>query len=123
MFFENGSFTEKSVYNIIIIVFMIIGVLYLVLDKHVPQNYAVICLFLMFKMLFNYKKCTISYLECKIRKVKREDGILGSLLDYIVDLRDHNIKYFLYLFGSIFVLLCIKEMVNLYRIKFKNMEQ
>ena len=73
MIFE--EFNEKSVYNIIIIVFIIIGLLYKFIDKHIPPNYIVLIAFCTFKMVFNYKKCTFSYLECKMRKVKREDGL------------------------------------------------
>ena len=53
----------------------------------------------MIKMICNYKKCTFSYLECKIRKVKRQDGYLASLIDHIVDLRNTPHKYILYPIG------------------------
>ena len=98
------EFTEITVYNIIIAVYLFIGALYILLEGHVPPNYSVIILFCIFKAIFNYKKCTISYLECRFRKVKREDGILASLLDYIVDLRNRDIVYLLYFIGAVIIL-------------------
>ena len=94
MFFE--EFNEKIVYNIIIIVFIIIGFLYKFIDKRIPPNYIVLVGFCTFKMVFNYKKCTFSYLECKMRKVKRQDGLLASFLDYVVDVGQTPYKYLLY---------------------------
>ena len=43
----------------------------------------------------NYDKCTISYLECKIRKVKKEEGYLFNFLNNFIQLR--NDKYFIFL--------------------------
>ena len=101
--FKN-EFTEKGIYNIVIITFVIIGILYTTVDRVIPYRYTFIACFCLFKIIFNYRKCTISRLECKIRKVKREDGILSSFLDHVVDLRNSKIKYFLYILTVIFIL-------------------
>lgn len=55
-------------------------------------NYSIaICLYLLFKWMFNYHKCTISYLECKIRGVKKEQGFLYQTLEKIMDVNKcHN---------------------------------
>jgi len=98
------EFDEKSIYNILILVFIIIGILYKAVDNYIDPSYIVLVIFLTFKMLLNYKKCTFSYLECKIRKVKRQDGILASFLDYIVDLRNSKYKYLLYLLSFLFII-------------------
>ena len=87
---------EKTVYNIIIVVYLIIGLLYTFIEKRVPHRYSIILAFCLFKILFNYRKCTISYIECKARGVKKEDGILGSLLDHVVDLRNTKFTNILY---------------------------
>ena len=114
MIFE--EFNEKSVYNIIIIVFIIIGLLYKFIDNYIPPNYIVLIAFCTFKMVFNYKKCTFSYLECKMRKVKREDGLLASFLDHVVDLRTSKYSFLLYVLSCFFLINApFKEMV-----KFKN---
>jgi len=98
------EFTESKIYNIIIAVYLLIGVLYIFIDGGIPPNYSVIVVFCIMKAICNYKKCTISYLECKMRGVKRQDGILGSFLDYIVDLRNNDIVYILYFIGIVMVL-------------------
>ena len=100
----NFNFTETTVYNIIIVVYLLVGVLYIISEGGVPHNYSVIIIFCILKAIFNYKKCTISYLECRIRNVKRQDGLLASLLDYIVDLRNHDISFLLYFIGAVMVL-------------------
>jgi hypothetical protein len=91
-------------YNGIVIFYVAIGLMYLFIDRNIPPNYAVLSAFLLFKMIANYKKCTISYLECKIRGVKRQEGILASILDHVVDLRDSDIKYLLYFLGAVILL-------------------
>jgi len=102
--FKNFEFTEKKLYNGIVIFYVAIGLMYLFIDRNIPPNYAVLSAFLLFKMIANYKKCTISYLECKIRGVKRQEGILASILDHVVDLRDSDIKYLLYFLGAVILL-------------------
>ena len=49
-------------------------------------------MFLSLKIIFYYKKCTISYLECKIRGVKKEEGYLYRLLEGIISVR-HTIHF------------------------------
>ena len=92
-----NEITEKTIYNIIVGVYLVVGILFVFIDKYVPPQFTILIVFFMLKMLFNYKKCTISYLECKLRHVKREDGYLASLLDHIVDLRNTKYKNLLYI--------------------------
>ena len=44
-------------------------------------------LFCCFKVTTNYRVCSVAYLECKLRKIKREESIMNQFLDPIVDLR------------------------------------
>ena len=94
-----NEINEKTIYNIIVGIYLIIGILYTFIDKYVPQQFTILIVFFMLKMIFNYKKCTISYLECKLRHVKREDGYLSSFIDHIVDLRNFKYKNIMYLIG------------------------
>ena len=41
-------------------------------NKIFIQSYVSLILFIGFKIIFNYQKCTISYIECKLRGVKKE---------------------------------------------------
>ena len=98
------EFNEKTLYNIIVGVYIIIGLLFVYFDKIVPDQYIILIIYFTFKLLFNYKKCTISYLECKLRHVKREDGYLASLLYHIVDLRNTKFKTLLYVISAILIM-------------------
>jgi hypothetical protein len=95
---------ETTIYNIIVYVYLAIGILYVILDKSVPSRYVFLVVFFILKMLFNYRKCTFSYLECKLRKVKREDGYLASFLDHVVDLRNSKQKNLLYGISAIIIM-------------------
>jgi hypothetical protein len=66
-------------------------------------NYNALCLtiYFMIKWLTNYRKCTISYLECKVRGVKKEQGFLYNILEEIFDLNKKDFKYLVYLFTII----------------------
>jgi len=99
-----NEFTEESIYNIIIIIYLLIGFLYLFKDRIIPQRYIVFIVFFTFKLIFNYRKCTFSYLECKIRNIKKEDGLLYSLMEHIVNLRNTNYKTCLYLISALFIM-------------------
>ena len=49
--------------------------------------YIAIIIFFTFKWIFNYRKCTFSYIECMLRNVKKEQGILYNFLENSVNLR------------------------------------
>jgi hypothetical protein len=104
MLININEFTEESIYDIIIYFFILIGLLYTIKEKRIPEKYALILAFCTFKIIANYRKCTFSKLECKLRKVKREDGLLSSFLDRVVDLRYSKYIYILYIIAFILLL-------------------
>ena len=67
------------------------------------------CAYFLYKWITDNRKCTISYLECKLRKVKKEDGILYNALDRIIDLNQTKYKYYIIAFGIII------SLINLYK--------
>lgn len=95
---------DKRFTYIVIILYLILGFLFMINDLIFPQWYIAIIMFFGFKILFNYRKCTISYIECKLRGVKRKYGYLNSFMDAIVDLR-YNIKIFVLLQLTFIVLM------------------
>jgi hypothetical protein len=106
---------DKTIYNIIIIVFIFIGLLYVFVDKKIPQSFLVLVVFFTLKLIFNYRKCTFSYIECKYRGVKREDGLLASLMDHIVDLRNTKYIKIIYILSVLFIIhMDLDEFKNLY---------
>jgi hypothetical protein len=68
-------------------------ILYLLLGiflETIPFWYATLTIYVIFKWLFNYRKCTISYLEIKLRRVPKTNGLLYNYLESLVDLRDDS---------------------------------
>ncbi len=78
-------------------------------NKKIIEWSIAICIYLLFKWIFDYHKCTLSYLECKIRNVKKEDGFLYNFLENIIILNKSENKYIFY-FAVTIVLF-----INLYR--------
>ena len=81
--------------------FLLIGYGFIFFDKILEPNYLGILIFFTIKIIFNYRKCTISYLECKLRGVKKEKGYLYRFLDGIVDLRYTDHFYVLFTLASV----------------------
>ena len=87
--------------------YLIIGIfLILIQIKINPKIYSIyitLILFFVLKAFFNYRKCTLSYIEYKLRKSKKEECILYNLLENIVNLRYTN-HILLYYFLSFIIL-------------------
>ncbi len=56
------------------------------------------CIFFLFKWLTDYRKCTVSYYECKLRGVKKEKGYIYNFMEPIYDVnkrKDRCLFYFI----------------------------
>tara|TARA_Y100001935_G_scaffold253475_1_gene259745 strand:+ start:5928 stop:6254 length:327 start_codon:yes stop_codon:yes gene_type:complete len=73
--------------------YLIYGLSYIILNKDVSMLYLFLLLFCSFKVVTNYRVCSVAYMECKIRGIKREESIMNRFLDPIVDLRYTNHIY------------------------------
>ena len=73
--------------------------------------YVTLVLFFTLKCIFNYRKCTLSYIEYKLRKSKKEECILYNLLENIVNLRytNHIALYYFLSFIILYDYFCIKN--------------
>ena len=87
--------------EIITWVFLLYGLINLLIGRRLEQWYIGILIFFFIKMVTNYRKCTISYLECKIRNVKKEEGFLNKFINSILNLRDSSECGFIYTFAII----------------------
>ena len=48
--------------------------------------------FFLLKWIFNFKKCTLGYLECKIRNVSKSEGYINKICnDYGDMINDENV--------------------------------
>lgn len=63
------------------------GVGHAYVGRPLPAHYVLLLLFFTLKVIFDYRKCTVAYAECKIRGVPREQGYVNMLLDGVVDVR------------------------------------
>lgn len=59
----------------------------------IPQWYMALLFLIYFKVLFRYDKCTVSYVECKARGVKKRDGYIYSFLDSFNRLREDSVIF------------------------------
>ena len=85
----------------IVYLFLFLGLILILNDSTIPKVYMVILLFFVIKLLINYRNCTVSYIECKLRKVKKEQGYLNRFMDSIIDLRYTPHVYIIYFLSAI----------------------
>lgn len=78
---------------IFVYTYLLYGILSIITNKQVSMIYLFLLLFCCFKVTTNYRICSVAYLECKIRKIKRNESIMNQFLDPIVDLRYTNHIY------------------------------
>ena len=100
----------KNFIDILIYLFLILGLIFIIFNKKIPLIYLVLLIFFLLKIIFNYRHCTISYLECLIRGVKRQQGYLNYFLDNIIDKRYDNDIILLYLIA--FYILFYQFIIN-----------
>ena len=74
----------------IVKLFLSYGLYHMIINVIIPLSYIQLLLFLTIKVLLDYNKCTISYLEVKLRGVKKEEGYLYDLLTSLNNLRYHK---------------------------------
>ena len=78
------------------------------------------CIFLLFKWITNLHNCTISYIECKIRNIKKEKGFFYNSMAPILNINKHKHRYIIYIFVFIiFIINIYKILLSLKDIKKK----
>lgn len=90
-------------YKVLPYLYLAIGYYFILNDYNLDHDYIALLMFLSLKIIFYYKKCTVSYLECKIRGVKKEKGYLYRLLNGIINVR-HTIHFPILLILAAYVL-------------------
>ena len=91
--------------------YLVLGV-YLSFKETFWKNiYFLALLFCSFKVITNYRICSVAYLECKLRDVKRKESYINQFLDPIVDLRytDHIYPLTIFTFFILTYHLIFKE--------------
>ena len=82
---------------LLVYIYLIFGIYNIIRGKSYRElkTYLIILAFITFKLITNYRTCSIAYLECKFRRIKRKDSYMNKLLDPIVDLRYTDHVYFI----------------------------
>ena len=106
---------------IFLYLYLLIGIYYIYHKKEIPMIYLVGLSFISFKVIFDYRVCSVAYLECKIREIKREDSLVNRFLDPIVDVRytDHvyllSMMTFVILFFNFIILDRHRDFLNIFK--------
>ena len=95
-----------------ILIYLLYGFYHLVYNLELDPQYTILLLFFTFKIIINFRKCTLSYLECKIRGVKKEEGYLNTFFDKLFDIRNENEKLVKVLLIMSFIVLYYAFFVN-----------
>ena len=71
------------------------GVYYLTsscLTRNLAKNMTafIMCIFLLLKWATDIRACTVSYAECKIRGVKKEQGFVNNFMEGVINLNQHG---------------------------------
>lgn len=121
----------EIVYAIIYIYFIYVFISSLFTER-VFINFFVIFLsvFLLAKWATDFRKCTISYAECKIRGIPKEKGFMYNFMDNILNINRHS-HYTLIQVCMLFIIIVnamnMKDDYNrldgLYDMKSKSMKQ
>ena len=91
-----------------ILFYLFFGYYHIYMNKELDIIYSVILLYFTIKILINYRKCTISYIECKIRNVKKEKGYINNFFNDLFDIRyeSKEKKYTLLILSLILIYYC-----------------
>jgi len=78
---------------ILIYLYLLVGAYLFSTKKYrrYEEIYIFILGFMSFKIITNYRTCSVAYAECKLRNVKRKESYMNKFLDPLVDVRysDH----------------------------------
>ena len=72
---------------ILIYLYLLYGFYQIYHDQEITTLYMTILTFMTFKIIADYRVCTIAYAECKIRNVERHESYINMLLDPMIDVR------------------------------------
>lgn len=91
-----------------ILFYLFFGYYHILINKELDIIYSIILLYFTVKIIINYRKCTLSYLECKIRNVDKEKGYINNFFDDLFDIRyeSKEKKYTLLILSLILIYYC-----------------
>ena len=88
--------------EIIILTFLILSCF--IKNKNVNQISMTICVYFLFRWLTDYRKCSISYFEIKIRGISKEEGFIYQFLDPLFNYNKSKFRFIIY-FALVMIML------------------
>ena len=67
------------------------------------------CILFFSKWFSDYNICSVGFIECKLRRVSREDSYVYQILDSVVDINKRKEKYMFYILYLIILIINIKK--------------
>ena len=61
-------------------------------SKSLRTGSITVAMYFLFKWLMDYRKCTVSYIECKLRGVPKERGYLYRFLEAIFSVNEEPLR-------------------------------
>jgi len=103
-----------NIYNIFPVLFFIF-LFYSIFSKNVSIISLSIALsiFFLIKWILDYNKCTFSYLECKLRGVKKEKGFINNSLKSILKLNKLEFINIIYIIVIIILIYNFVKKINM----------
>ena len=89
--------------KLFLIIFLLISCC--IKNKCINRLSITLCIYFLFRWITDYRKCTISYLECKLRGVRKEKGIIYNILEPLYDINKTNHRYLIYIIVIIILLI------------------
>ena len=102
------------IYNIIVIVIFSI-LIYSIFTTNITfiRVGLYFSIFVMLKWLVNHRLCTFGYYECKLRKVKKNEGYINMFCDYFGDMIYSEYNYMFYIILILVNIINVIKFINL----------
>ncbi len=102
-------------YIILFLYFYLFSCSYLLLKyNHIHFLYVFFIGISIIKATLDYRICSLAYLECKIRKLERDESLINQFLDPIVNIRYTDHVYPLYIFSYSIIYIYIAKHLKEY---------
>ena len=68
---------------IFVYTYLLLGVYLTIRKVNINPLYLLCLSFVSFKVIFEYRVCSVAYMECRLRDVKREESYMNKFLEFV----------------------------------------
>ena len=98
-----------------ILFYLFFGYYHILINKEPDSLYTILLVYFTFKIIIDYRKCTLSYIECKIRNIKKDKGYINNFFDDLFSIRNETKE-------KRYLLLMLSFILSVYFVFIKNSE-